>query len=207
MQKHIEKAQKDLESIQYARLSASNFFSKKELLFLANACKKVPKNLIGIGDVGEVNNLDVGRFMEDKKGELPIYRNDPVGRQVVEILNNSSCREFLTTLMGGKYYIRRCQVNVLRDGNFIGKHIDTHSNLDYRYSIVIQFGEHYEGGEFFIEAAGVEQEVKTNYADLLVNRCEIPHGVRRVTGGNRTSLVFFLSEQPLSVPNTNHKQI
>lgn len=207
MQAHIEKAQKDLESVAYARLGAGNFFSEEELAFMAKACTEVPKKLIGIGDVGEENNLDVGRFMEDKKEELPVYRNEPVGRQVVDILNNDRCRAFLTALMGGTYYIRRCQVNVLRDGNFIGKHIDTYSNLDYRYSCVIQFGESYDGGEFFIEVDGVDREIKTGYADFLVNRCEIPHGVRKVTGGNRTSLVFFLSEQPLAVPNTNHKQI
>jgi len=28
-----------------------------------------------------------------------------------------------------------------------------------------------------------------------------------VKNGNRTSLVFFLSEDNLSIPNTNHKQI
>jgi hypothetical protein len=44
-------------------------------------------------------------------------------------------------------------------------------------------------------------------AEFLVNRCEIPHGVRRVLGGNRTSLLFFLSGSPLSIPNTQHKQI
>ena len=95
----------------------------------------------------------------------------------------------------------------MREGSFIGKHIDTYSNLDYRYSCVIQFGQNYEGGELFVEFNGKEQEIRTGYGEFLVNRCEIPHGVRRVLGGNRTSLVFFLSESPLSTPNTQHKQI
>lgn len=207
MQTHIEKAQGNLQSMAYAWLSAHDLFSEDEIAFMARACADVPKELIRVGDVGEQNNLDVGRFMEDKKEVLPVYRNEPTGRQVVDMLNEGKCRELLSGLMGGEYYIRRCQVNVLREGSFIGKHIDTYSNLDYRYSCVIQFGESYDGGEFFTEVDGVDREIKTGYADFLVNSCEIPHGVRTVTGGNRTSLVFFLSEMPLSVPNTNHKQI
>jgi hypothetical protein len=207
MQTHIERAQADLRSLAYARLGARDLFSGQQLAFMAQACADVPKEQVGIGDVGERNNLDVGRFMEDKKDELPVYRNDPIGRVVVELLNMGKCREFLSGLMHGEYYIRRCQANVLRQGCFIGKHIDTYSNLDYRYSCVIQFGKEYEGGEFFIEVDGIERDVKSHYADFLVNRCEIPHGVRTVKAGKRTSLVFFLSKTPLSVPNTNHKQI
>lgn len=207
MQEIIDTAKWDLETKAYAWLSGRELFSDEELRFLHDACATVPKELIRVGDVGEQNNLDVGRFMEDKKEQLPVYRNDPLGRDVVDTLNRGRCREFLSHLMGGDFYIRRCQANVLLDGSFIGKHIDTYSNLDYRYSCVIQFGEQYDGGEFFIEHEGVERQIRTGYADFLVNRCEIPHGVRTVTGGNRTSLVFFLSESPLSRPNTQHKQI
>jgi hypothetical protein len=191
MQARIEKAQADLRSLAYARLGARDLFSGQQLAFMAQACADVPKEPIGRGDVG--------RFMEDKK--------DPIGRVVVELLNMGKCREFLSGLMDGEYYVLHCQANLLRQGGFIGKHIDTCSNLDCRYSCVIQFGREYEGGEFFIETDGVEQEIKTHYADFLVNRCEVPHGVRAVKAGNRTSLVFFLSKTPLSMPNHNHADI
>ena len=144
---------------------------------------------------------------DEKIMAMRSIRNDPLGREVVEMINRGRCRELLSELMDGEFHIRRCQANVLLEGSFIGRHIDTYSNLDYRYSCVIQFGEQYEGGEFFIDQEGTEREIRTGYADVLVNRCEVPHGVRRVTGGNRTSLVFFLSKSPLSEPNTNHKQI
>ncbi|MBB3213500.1 hypothetical protein FHW67_002798 [Herbaspirillum sp. Sphag1AN] len=191
----------------YARFDAHRIFSDSELDFLSRACQIVPKERIRVGDVGEQNNLDVGRFMEDKKEALPEYRNDPLGKSVVDILVGKRSAELLREVMGGDFYIRRCQSNVLTEGSFIGKHIDTYSNLRYRYSCVIQFGEDYEGGEFFIEHEDKEYRIKTNYADFLVNRCEIPHGVDCVKNGNRTSLVFFLSEDNLSIPNTNHKQI
>lgn len=203
----IEAAQHDIEHKAFAYLSGRHLFTDEDLQFFRDACEKVPKELIRIGDVGEQNNLDVGRFMEDKKEQVPVYRNDPLGQQVVERLNSGRCRELLSAMMGGEFYIRRCQANVLHEGSFIGKHIDTYSNLDYRYSCVLQFGEDYEGGEFFVDFNGKEQEIRTDYADFLVNRCEIPHGVRTVRGGNRTSLVFFLSKSPLSRANTDHKQI
>ena len=175
----------ELETQAYAHFDAHEIFSQEELDFLSRACQLVPKERIRVGDVGEQNNLDVGRFMEDKKDALPVFRK----------------------VMGGDFYVRRCQSNVLTEGSFIGKHIDTYSNLRYRYSCVIQFGEDYEGGEFFIEHDEREHRIKTGYADFLVNRCEIPHGVDQVKKGNRTSLVFFLSEDDLSVPNVHHTQI
>jgi hypothetical protein len=203
----INTATRDIQTHAYAWLNGRELFSEEDLEFFHRACETVPKELIRVGDVGEHNNLDVGRFMEDRKEELPVYRNDPLGKNVVDRLNQGHCRDLLSALMGGEYYIRRCQANVLRDGSFIGKHIDTYSNLDYRYSCVIQFGHQYEGGEFFVDYKGKEREIRTGYGDFLVNRCEIPHGVRQVRGGNRTSLVFFLSKSQLSQPNTHHKQI
>ena len=197
----------ELETQAYAHFDAHEIFSQEELDFLSRACQLVPKERIRVGDVGEQNNLDVGRFMEDKKDALPVFRNDPLGKNVVDILIGKRAGELFRQVMGGDFYVRRCQSNVLTEGSFIGKHIDTYSNLRYRYSCVIQFGEDYEGGEFFIEHDEREHRIKTGYADFLVNRCEIPHGVDQVKKGNRTSLVFFLSEDDLSVPNVHHKQI
>lgn len=207
MQETIQAASQQLGSSAYAALNASQLFSREDLAYMEEACQVIPKTIIEIGDVGEQNYLSVGRFMEDLKGELPVYRNDPWGQRVVEILSSGKSREFFNGIMGGECFIRRCQANLLEAGNFIGKHIDTYSNLEYRYSVVIQFGKEYEGGEFFIEHEGQSSQLKTGYADVLVNRCEIPHGVRKVESGTRTSLVFFLSTSPLDKPNLNNKQI
>ncbi|WPO98685.1 2OG-Fe(II) oxygenase [Pseudomonas sp. HR96] len=207
MQETIRTANQQLRTQAYASLEATQLFSLQDLDYLETACQAIPKTLIEIGDVGEENFLAVGRFMEDQKGQLPVYRNDPHGQQVVDILLSGKGREFFDGIMEGECFIRRCQSNQLEAGNFIGKHIDTYSNLEYRYSVVIQFGKDYEGGEFFIEHEGRESQFKTSYASVLINRCEIPHGVRKVQSGTRTSLVFFLSTSPLDRPNLNNKQI
>ncbi|MEE1925752.1 2OG-Fe(II) oxygenase [Pseudomonas sp. 148P] len=207
MQETIQTASQQLNSSAYAALNAAQLFSREDLAYMEEACQVIPKTIIEIGDVGEQNFLSVGRFMEDQKGQLPVYRNDPWGKRVVEILSSGKSREFFNGIMGGECYIRRCQANKLEAGNFIGKHIDTYSNLEYRYSVVIQFGKDYDGGEFFVDYDGKEALLKTGYVDVLINRCEIPHGVRKVESGTRTSLVFFLSTSPLDKPNLNNKQI
>ena len=203
----IDTAKHQLDTYAYASLKASLLFTEDELRYMDDACQVIPKTIIEIGDVGEENFLSVGRFMEDQKGQLPVYRNDPYGRQVVDILSSGKARAFFDGVMENTCYIRRCQANTLEAGNFIGKHIDTYSNLEYRYSVVIQFGKQYDGGEFFVEYQGGELETKTGYADVLINRCEIPHGVRKVESGKRSSLVFFLSTSPLHKPNLHNKQI
>ncbi|TWC37738.1 2-oxoglutarate-Fe(II)-dependent oxygenase superfamily protein [Pseudomonas sp. SJZ079] len=207
MQEVIQNANLELHSNAYAALNAAQLFTDEEIRYLDEACQIIPKTIIEIGDVGEQNYLSVGRFMEDQKGQLPQYRNDPYGKRVVEILSSGKSREFFNGIMQGECFIRRCQSNLLEAGNFIGKHIDTYSNLEYRYSVVIQFGKQYEGGEFFIEHEGRESQLKTGYADVLINRCEIPHGVNKVQSGTRASLVFFLSTTPLDKPNLHNKQI
>jgi hypothetical protein len=207
MQEVIQTANLELHSNAYAALNAAQLFTDDEIRYLDEACQIIPKTIIEIGDVGEQNYLSVGRFMEDQKGQLPQYRNDPYGKRVVDILSSGKSREFFNGIMQGECFIRRCQSNLLEAGNFIGKHIDTYSNLEYRYSVVIQFGKQYEGGEFFIEHEGRESQLKTGYADVLINRCEIPHGVNKVQSGTRASLVLFLSTPPLDKPNLPTQQI
>jgi len=197
----------DLANKAFSSLSATELFSDKEINYLANACYSVPKDFIKIGDVGEENKLSVGRFMVDKKGELPVYCNDPVGQKVVDILSSGKCFKFFKEVMGGDYFIRRCQANMITEGGFIGKHIDTYSNFDYRYSVVIQFGQSYGGGKFFVDFKDDLHKVKTSFADMIINRCEIPHGVESVTNGKRMSLVFFLSKNSLDIKNLENNQI
>ncbi|WP_253450934.1 2OG-Fe(II) oxygenase [Halomonas sp. Y3] len=207
MQQLIEKSRFGLASKAFFEMSAKDILDDEELGYLERSCDEIPKEIIEIGDVGESNRLAVGRFMEDKKGEVPVYRNDPVGKAVVDILSSGKCKEFFSGIMGGEYFIRRCQSNILDEGCFIGKHIDTYSNFEYKYSVVVQFGKDYEGGEFFVDYEGKEYVTKTSYLDVLVNKCEVPHGVRAVTEGKRTSLVFFLSKSPLGQANLINKQI
>lgn len=202
-----EGVKKTLSNAAFARFTADKLFSRDDFARLERLAQIVPKREIRIGDVGEENNLDVGRFMVDRKGELPVPCNEPLGSEALSLLSGPRARSLFTCIMDGAYWIRRCQANRLRAGCFIGRHVDTYSNFDYRYSVVLQFSRDFSGGSFFVEQAGRDTEIHTQHADVLINRCEVPHGVRRVTAGDRLSMVFFLSSSPPDVPNLHHRQI
>jgi len=191
----------------YSQFSAKDLFTKQQLDILELTSSVVPKEKIIVGDVGEKNYLEVGRFMTDIKDEYPSLVNTRYANDVLSVLNSRESKSLFYTIIGGDYYVRRCQLNVMSEGSFIGKHTDTDSNEDYIYSIVIQFSDDYEGGEFFIDFRGKEINLKTNKYDLLINRCEIPHGVRKIKSGIRSTLVLFLSKKDLSQKNLYNKQI
>lgn len=202
----VKRSKKNLSANAFLKISARDLFDNEDLRFIEDACRDVEKEQITIGDVGEMNHLLVGRFAEDKKGKIPVICGD-LGKKVLDILTSKNAKKYFEGIMDGEYFIRRCQVNVLTEGGFIGKHIDTYSNFEYKYSCVIQFGKDYDGGDFFVDYNGNEQKIKTSYKDMLVNRCEIPHGVENVTSGNRTSFVFFLSKSPYEEINNKNNQI
>ncbi len=68
MENIIDIASRQISSQAFARLDGRDLFSAEDLQFLHRSCEAVPKELFRIGDVGEENHLDVGRFMEDRKG-------------------------------------------------------------------------------------------------------------------------------------------
>ncbi len=198
---------KDLLLDGYSQFSAKDLFTKEQLDLLELNSSIVPKEQIMIGDVGEKNYLDVGRFMNDIKGEKPSVVNASYANEVLSVLNSEKSKLLFNEIIGGDFYVRRCQLNVMKEGSFIGKHTDTDSNEDYIYSIVIQFSNEYQGGEFFVDFRGEEVDLKTTKYDLLINRCEIPHGVRKVKSGTRSTLVLFLSKKDLYHKNMRNKQI
>jgi 2OG-Fe(II) oxygenase superfamily len=176
-------------------LPAGSLFTNIELDELQVACQQVPEETIVLGDAGEPNDLYVGRFMVDKPGELPTLVNRPVSDGVINLLGQPKRREFFKSLLGSDQHIRRCQVNRMVRGSFIGRHLDTDSNPDYCVSIVIQLGQTFAGGEFVV----YPEEAPTNSFEptlgtVIVSDCRLPHEVRRVRGGERVSLVYFLSE-------------
>ena len=191
----------------YAKFSAELLFTEDQLKEMEYLVDVVPKEKVLIGDVGDDNCLLVGRFMQDKKNELPIISNGDMGKKMLSILNSSNVKNYFDSLINTDSYIRRCQANILTEGSHIGVHIDTYSNMDYIYSVVVQFGKDYEGGEFFVHYNNNEHSIKTTYHDVLINKCEIPHGVKKVLGGNRKSLVFFVSDAPLTKYNEDNHQI
>lgn len=194
----VEVAKKEL------AVNGSFYSSATEFLYSQNdwddintilASKALPWEQVFIGDADELNDLAVARFMTDV--ERPMRVNQPLADQMISVVCNQKLLGFVSNLLGGEeFYIRRMQVNKMKDGSFIGKHLDVDSNPDYLYSIVLQLGKGFSGGEFLIFNHQGEQVnlIRPELQSIVITDCSFPHQVEAVTEGERVSLVFFVSK-------------
>lgn len=152
----------------------------------------VPYEHVDIGDAGEENFVDVARFMTDV--EEPLRVNEEAADEVLAILGSSKMMQFYDEVVGSNLVIRRCQVNLLHKGGFVGFHLDTDSNPDYASPIVIQFSSDYSGGDYVVHhPIHSAQEFSMPRYSMIISSCNLPHEVTEVTSGRRKSLVYFLS--------------
>lgn len=153
---------------------------------------RVPYEHVLIGDAGEQNFVDVARFMTDV--EEPLRVNSDSSAEAMAILESPKMTDFYNQVIGTGLVIRRCQVNVLQKGGFVGFHLDTDSNPDYVSPIVLQFSNDYEGGDYVVHhPVHSAQAFRMPRYSMIISRCNLPHEVSEVTSGRRKSLVYFLS--------------
>lgn len=171
-----------------------SFFSEDDFANLESLSEKLPYEHVKIGDAGEMNYLTVGRFMTDV--ERPMSVNRPLSDRALEIVMRDDVMEACKFLLdSSNLYVRRMQVNCMGEGCFVGYHLDTDSNPDYKVAVVIQLGHEFEGGEYVVHGGGrPPRHFRPTYRSVIVSNCEYPHEVTKVTKGERVSLVYFLSE-------------
>jgi len=197
----IQNVVNGIENRAFAKFSYKNIYSDQELERIMALCNAVPKETVTIGDLGEENNLEVGRFVEDLDEQVPVVRNMEFSEKLLGIINNERAKSLFRTIMSGDYYIRRCQVNKMKKGSFVTKHQDTHSNYSYVYSFVMQLENDFSGGEFVIYHNNKKEVILPKKGDVLINKSDALHEVQTVKSGNRMSLVFFMSKQDYNMPN------
>jgi hypothetical protein len=156
--------------------------------------ERVPYERIAIGDAGEENFTDVARFMVDMNE--PTHVPSASNVRLMELLSSPRMMGIYQELTGlDGLCIRRCQVNVLHDGGFVGLHLDTDSNPDYQHPVILQMGSEYSGGDYVVHPPNTEPKVyRLPRYSMLISSCWLPHEVTKVTSGERKSLVFFLSQ-------------
>ncbi|UZJ61913.1 2OG-Fe(II) oxygenase [Pseudomonas sp. KU26590] len=155
----------------------------------------LPWEKILIGDADEKNDLHVARFMTDI--DIPKYVNLPHSLKMKDLVCQPELMNIFTSLFDAEeFFIRRMQVNKMQTNSYIGKHLDIDSNPDYSYSIVLQLGDGFSGGEFTVydQAGSVSRSIKPALASVVISDCTFAHEVETVTAGNRISLVFFVSK-------------
>ncbi len=178
----------------------SHFLDADEVKLIERYLLEFPLEDITIGDAGELNNCQVGRLMEDQPEEFPKQLNKNLSTPVLNLFRKKKAQEFFRPYLKseGKQTIRRCQFNLLKEGCFVGRHLDTDSNPDYEIACVLQLGSKFKGGEFtvFPNRDSKEEDcqvIKPEYGSITISKCKVEHAVNKVIEGTRTSLVAFIS--------------
>ncbi|AOJ71020.1 MULTISPECIES: 2OG-Fe(II) oxygenase [Burkholderia] len=171
-------------------------FDAHELTRIDQLQAQMPEESVTAGDAGDTHDIYVRRIMLDRAGELPQLVNRPYSDQILDILTDARRTRFFGDMFAtrAEYFIRRCQINRMVKDSFIGIHLDAASNPDYEFSVVIQLGNKFEGGEFVVHPEGRPLNVfAPTYGTVIVTNCMHRHEVRTVRTNERTSLVYFYS--------------
>ncbi len=169
-----------------------SFIKIKDFTIIEKLLHKIPKEYVQIGDAGEKNNVNVSRLMTDIK--RPEIVNKKYSKHVLDILNIKYLDVLKKIVSKKTLYIRRAQVNFMKKNSFVGYHLDIDSNPDYLYAVIIQLGHKYSGGNYVVYKNKNKKIFKPDYKSIIISDCKIPHEVSKVTSGQRTSFVFFLSK-------------
>jgi len=155
------------------------------------------------GDTGDAHSVWVGRFVNDVYEPVHLH---PLTTQVLNILMNPTMEAFFATITGeAPLCVRRCQANRLMEGDFIGYHIDQDTTPDYKATAIFQLSGDYQGGEFIVHHPQ-DGDTAVNFPrySVLMNRGDIPHQVKPVQKGVRSTLACFFSTNfgPTQKPRT-----
>lgn len=145
------------------------------------------------GDAGESHSVRVCRFYNDV--DRPVALNDR-SSDISEIVMSPKMKNFYKQFIGtDQLCLRRCQANLLHEGDYIGVHKDQDSNPDYFATVVFHFGTTYRGGAFVTHGESGTRYYHPTARAALVNNCFIPHEVTVVEHGERRTLACFLSKE------------
>ena len=98
------------------------------------------------GDAGEGHSVWVCRFYNDVEKPVPLH---PQSQKISDIVMSPKMKAFYKQIIGSdELCLRRCQANLLHEGDYIGVHVDQDSNPDYFATVVLHFDTEYRGGEF-----------------------------------------------------------
>lgn len=151
------------------------------------------EHIIG-GDAGEGHSVYVSRFVNDVVEPVDLQ---PQANTIKNIVMNDDMQLFYKSFLGGEALcLRRCQANLLKKSDYIGKHIDQHSNPDYIASVVFHFDSDYQGGDFISQPDSVnETTFHPKPHSVVVNNGHCWHEVEAVVSGERRTLACFFSNQ------------
>jgi len=173
-------------------------FSAEELEHLNAIQSCIQEERVSNGDAGDTHDIYVRRIMTDKPGEVPTLVNRPFSDQILELIGDERRQAVFSRMLRlpSDLVIRRAQMNRMVKDSFIGLHLDEASNPDYEFSVVIQLGRDFKGGEFVVYPHDGDRQIFFPvYGTVLISTCKFRHEVWKVLANERNSLVYFYSRQ------------
>jgi hypothetical protein len=152
----------------------------------------LPYEQVEYGDTGDRHCVEVGRFLTDSDEPRAVHST---ADEVLTNIDGPAMRRLYEGLLGRTALtIRRCQVNLLRAGGFVGIHVDQDANPDYLAAVVLQLGKDYQGGEYVVHHQRCGRLCyRIPYHSMLISQCDLSHEVTPVTSGIRKTLVYFIA--------------
>lgn len=177
-------------------LPPGSVFSHPELERIYELQSHFEEERVSGGDPGDEHDIFVRRILTDRVGEVPTLTLEPYASQIMGILDDAPRRQLFSVLLGNDEprCIRRCQTHRMTVGSYLGAHIDVESNPHNDYSVVIQLGRDFNGGEFVVYPQDEAERVyETHYGTVLITACTLKHEVRKVRSNERHSVAYFYS--------------
>ena len=175
--------------------------SKTDMQEIELLAEHIDYETVDDGDAGDRHKVKVGRFRKDVELPTDLTNQSP---RLMEIINSPKMQSFYRELTQfDNVCIRRSQVNILDQGDYVGLHIDgvgdpkyKGSHIDYQYALVLHFDVTYEGGDVVVYPENKKKKVRLTLPPYCMYAIigRLPHEVEVVTKGHRKSLVYFLSD-------------
>jgi hypothetical protein len=172
--------------------------------FLKKVALEIPREHVGMGDTGEECELEVGRVMVDVK--KPTVVNHAQADVLLPIVASEKMANWVAEKTGHKtgLQFRRCAINFMPKDAIVGEHNDGETNPDYLYFVVVHLSQEFQGGEFYSTHYRTGERIEVqNTNQVCLSRCNLRHGVKRVTEGVRASLIWFYADK--SAPEFNRR--
>ncbi|MDA9453827.1 hypothetical protein XI00_06055 [Bradyrhizobium sp. CCBAU 21359] len=173
-------------------------FTEDDLSKIDQLQAEISEEEVRQGDAGDSHNVLVKRVRVDPPGRAPSDVSGAAPRQIMELLERKDRSFAVRKILGATsdHVIRRCQMHRMPPGSFVGIHLDSASDPDFEYAVIVQLARDFEGGEFVVYPSGYEHQVfRPPFGAVLVTTCKLRHEVKPVLSGERRSLVYFCSKR------------
>lgn len=167
-----------------------NIFSKSECDEILNKC--LNESILKTAEVYD-NNM-MGNIIDVNIRKSKVY-----GIELKEINEKiiSNIKEYFK-IKGFEFKISKYQFTQYETGDYFQWHTDS-SNTLYKkrfLTIIIQLNDEYEGGEFEIQIDEITHQLKSGIGNLFVFPSSVRHRIKKITKGNRYSIVNWLELEP-----------